>query len=130
MYSRVFWDEEDLGGNVLSRRGLAEPAIVAADPARHYRRNERLPCAVVQLDAAKRVTGDEVKSAVRMERLDLVSGVASNKVKDGEGAAGVCSEPRGGNAEEMAVVDDEDVAGEDAGSDGVSVGERRHGVGK
>lgn len=62
-----------------------------------------------------------------MVRIDLVRGVAPDKVEDSEGAAGVGSEPGGGDAENLVIGDDEGVACENAGLD-VSLGpERKHG---
>ena len=118
----VLVDEKDLGGEAGGggdglRLVVPDEGAIrgeGADPAGHDGGEEGLPWGV---DGADGVAPDRAEGVLGVVRVDLVCGVAADKVEDCECAAGVGGEPGVGDAEEEVAVDDEGVAGEDAGGD-------------
>ena len=88
-----------------------------ADPAGHDGGEEGVPDVRGGVDGADGILPDCAEGALGVVRVDLVGGVATDKVEDCECAAWMGGEPRVWDAEEEVVVDDEGLAGEDAGGD-------------
>lgn len=86
-------------------------------PAGHDWGEEGVPDVRGGVDGADGIFLDCADGGLGVVRVNLVGGVTADEVEDCERAAWVCGEPRVGDAEEEVVVDDEGLAGEDAGGD-------------
>lgn len=87
------------------------------DPARHDWGEEGVPDVRGGVDGADGIFLDCTDGVLCVVRVDFVGGVTTDEVEDCECATGVCGEPGVWDAEEEVVVDDEGLAGEDAGCD-------------